>query len=61
MQAVLITPNGPDGELATGVSPDYSDYQDNPTRDRVARSMGLCCLWLEYLAREHQIRTTCHL
>lgn len=42
MQAVLITPNGPDGSWCQGSDYlDYLDYHDNPTRDRVARSTGL--------------------
>lgn len=36
MQAVLITPNGPDGSWCQGS--DYLGHHDNPTRDRVARS-----------------------
>ena len=44
MQAVLITPNGPDGSWCQGLDLQYLstlfylDHHDNPTRDKVARS-----------------------
>lgn len=41
MQAVLITPNGPDGSWWQGLKKlPTVDHHDNPTRDRVTRSTG---------------------
>lgn len=54
MQAVLITPNGPDGSWCQGS--DYLGHHDNPTRDRVARSTRPAVFCLVRLATQYQIR-----